>query len=51
MNKGNLYNLWKEEKQKMSHKEYIAGSLDVINYVRMVTKYNGKFVLPYHKKS
>ena len=32
-------------------KEYIAGSLDVINYVRMVTKHNGKFVLPWHKKS
>lgn len=35
----------------MNHKEYIAGSLDVINYVRMVTEYNGKFVLPFHKES
>ena len=35
----------------MNHKEYIAGSLDVINYVRMVTKHNGNFVLPFHKKS
>lgn len=32
-------------------KDYIAGSLDDINYVRMVTKYNGKFVLPWHRKS
>ena len=32
-------------------KEYISGSLDNITYVRMVVKYNGKFVLCYHKKS
>lgn len=30
--------------------EYIAGALDNITYVRMVVKYNGKFVLCYHKK-
>ena len=30
---------------------YIAGSLDNIAYVRMVVKYNGKFVLSYHRKS
>ena len=31
--------------------DYIAGSLDNITYVRMVVKYNGKFVLCYHMKS
>jgi len=30
--------------------DYIAGSLDDIAYVRMVVKYNGKFVLCYNKK-
>ena len=31
--------------------EYIAGSLDNITYVRMAVKYNGKFVLCYHRKA
>ena len=31
--------------------EYIAGSLDNINYVRVVMKHNGKFVLPFHRQS
>ena len=31
--------------------EYIAGSLDNITYVRMVVKYNEKFVLCYHRNS
>ena len=35
----------------MGYKEHIAGALDDINYVRMVTKYNGKFVLPFHNES
>jgi len=32
-------------------KEYIVGSLDKIDYVWMVVKYNEKFVLCYHRKS
>jgi 8-oxo-dGTP diphosphatase len=31
--------------------EYIAGSLDDIKYVWMITKHNGKFVLSFHRKS
>jgi 8-oxo-dGTP diphosphatase len=33
------------------NKEYIAGSLDNIKYVWMITKHNGKFVLCWHRKS
>lgn len=33
-----------------NRKEYIAGSLDNITHVWMITKHDGKFVLSFHKK-